>query len=253
MTGRPRSGGSRLGGIILAGLAVVVLAAGLGIGGQLVTRESPAPSLAIPPSPSPTRSPSPSPTRLALQIPRQSLLPTPVIRELPSPTPTPTPTPDIADGPRSRVATRVVIPELGIDLPVTRQRSSYPPCDVALYLPTFDQPGQGGAVYLYAHARRGMFLELLTQSQRNNGRAMLGLEIHVYTGDNIRFRYEITRVRRHARDFRPVHAARGETVWLQTSEGPNASYPKLQVAGDLVGRKTVTHAEAHPKPHPRSC
>jgi hypothetical protein len=30
-------------------------------------------------------------------------------------------------------------------------------------------------------------------------------------------------------------------------------YPKLQVAGKLVGRKQVSHAEAHPKPHPRSC
>ena len=98
-----------------------------------------------------------------------------------------------------------------------------------------------------------MFLELLDQAQRRNGKAMLGMEVHVYTGDNLRFRYRITRVRRHARDFEPVYAARGETIWLQTSEGPNSSYPKLQVAGELVERKRVSHAEAHPKPHPRRC
>jgi hypothetical protein len=227
-------------------MAVVLFAAGLGIG-SAVNRPQPSAATALPS----TRPASPT-AREAPAIPSQSILPTPFIPEE-SPTPRPTATPDIAKGPTNRVATRVVVPDLGIDLPVTHQRGSYPACDVAMYLTRFDQPGQGGPVYLYAHARPGMFLELLEQSQRRNGDAMLGQEVHVYTGDNIRFRYKITRVRRHARDFGPVHAARGETVWLQTSEGPNASYPKLQIAGKLVGRKQVSHAEAHPKPHPRSC
>jgi hypothetical protein len=108
-------------------------------------------------------------------------------------------------------------------------------------------------VYLYAHARTGMFLPLLTQSKRSDGQAMIGMDVYVYTGDNLRFHYVINRVRRHARDFRPVTAAKGETVWLQTSEGPNASYPKLQVSGKFVGRSKVTHDEAHPRPRPRSC
>jgi hypothetical protein len=238
---------ARAGGLILAALAVVLLAAGFGIGGQLATDEPDTASLATP-------SPAATPTPVAV-VPRPTP-PTPTIRDdLPTPEPSPTPTPkrDVAKGPKNRVATRVVVPELGIDLPVTHQRGSYPQCDVAMYLTRFEQPGQGGAVYLYAHARRGMFLELLEQSQRRNGNAMLGMEVHVYTGDNLKFRYEITRVRRHARDFGPVYAARGETIWLQTSEGPNASYPKLQVAGELVGRRKVSHDEAHPKPHPRNC
>ncbi len=227
-------------------LAVVLFVAGLGIG-SAVNRTEPSAAAVLPSTlaASPTARPMPA-------IPRQSILPTPFIPE-DIPTPRPTATPDIAKGPTNRVATRVVVPELGIDLPVTHQKGSYPSCDVAMYLTRFDQPGQGGPVYLYAHARRGMFLELLEQSQRRNGDAMLGMEVHVYTGDNVRFRYRITRVRRHARDFGPVFAASGETVWLQTSEGPNASFPKLQVAGKLVGRKQVSHAEAHPKPHPRSC
>jgi sortase (surface protein transpeptidase) len=239
----------RTGGLILAVLAVVLLAAGFGLGGGFGTGES---DMAAVPSPIASERPSPTPSPVPV-VPRQ-LPPTPVIPEdLPTPEPTPTPTPDVAKGPTNRVATRVVVPDLGIDLPVTRQKSSYPSCDVAMYLTRFDQPGQGGPVYLYAHAQRGMFLELLEQSLRRNGNAMLGMEIHVYTGDNLKFRYEITQVRRHVRDFRYVQAARGETVWLQTSEGPNASYPKLQVAGELVGRKHVGHDEAHPKPHPRNC
>ena len=241
---------ARAGGLILAVLAVVLLAAGFGIGGQLGQDRPDTAALA---SPSGGGSTDTTPVPVPV-IPRQSLLPTPVIRDdLATPDPTPTPTPDVAKGPTHRVATRVVVPDLGIDLPVTRQRSSYPSCDVAMYLTQFEQPGEGGPVYLYAHARRGMFLELLEQSQRRNGNAMLGMEIHVYTGDNLKFRYEISRVRRHAGDFGPVRAARGETVWLQTSEGPNASYPKLQVAGELVGRRRVSHDEAHPKPHPRNC
>jgi len=195
-------------------------------------------------------------------LPSLSFLPTPYdfVRppapsSAPPPTPTPTPTrgPAVASGPTGRLATRVVVPALGIDLPVMLQKTSYPPCDVAMYLRDFDQPGQGGPTYLYAHARSGMFLPLLSESKRNNGTAMLGMRVHVYTGDNLRFTYEITRVRRHARDFGPVLAAKGETVWLQTSEGPNASYPKLQVAGKLVGRSEVPFDEAHPLPRPRSC
>ena len=241
---------ARVGGLILALVALALLAAGLGIGGRLDPDEPAAAAVASPAG----GEASPSTPPAVPVIPRESLLPTPVIRVDPAtPEPTPTPKPDVAKGPTHRVATRVVVPELGIDLPVARQKSSYPSCDIAMYLTRFEQPGQGGPVYLYAHARRGMFLELLEQSQRQNGNAMLGMQVHVYTGDNLKFRYEITRVRRHARDFDPVYAARGETIWLQTSEGPNASYPKLQVAGELVGRKRVSHDEAHPKPHPRSC
>lgn len=227
-------------------LAVVLLVAALGIGAGIGQSE---PTALASPQPRPT----PSPVR---EGPRPSPLPTPVIQVdlyTPEPTPDPTPKPDVAKGPKNRVVTRVVVPDLGIDLPVMRQKASYPHCDVAMYLPRFDQPGEGGPVYLYAHARRGMFLELLEQSQRRNGKAMLGMAVHVYTGDNVKFRYKLTRVLRHARSFGPVYAARGETIWLQTSEGPNASYPKLQVQGKLVGRNKVGHDEAHPKPHPRSC
>ena len=77
--------------------------------------------------------------------------------------------------PADRVATRVVVKRLGIDLPVMLQTSDYgeyPLCDVALYLPMLGQPGQGRATYLYAHAQPGMFLPLLAASEQNDGKRM---------------------------------------------------------------------------------
>lgn len=242
----------------LLGAVVVLGAVALGASGiePLGATPTPSPVAVVVASPAPTVSPSLalSPARPVVPaFPSPSWLPSPY--EFPTPTPTPRPTrrPDVAAGPTNRVATRVLVPALDIDLPVMRQRTSYPPCNVAMYLPQFKQPGRGGPVYLYAHAREGMFLPLLTRSKRNDGASMIGMTVYVFTGDNLRFRYEITRVRRHARDFRPVTAAKGETIWLQTSEGPNASYPKLQVAGRLIGHTKVSHDEAHPRPRPRSC
>jgi hypothetical protein len=159
----------------------------------------------------------------------------------------------IAAGPTTRVATRVVVPALGIDLPVMRQRTSYPPCNVAMYLTSLEQPGQGGATYLYAHARTGMFLGLLEQSRVNNGSSLLGLEVIVYTGDSRRFVYRIDEVRRHVTDLRYVQRRRGESLWLQTSEGPRGTIPKLQVGAALVSSGRATFAAAHPLPRPVNC
>jgi hypothetical protein len=53
--------------------------------------------------------------------------------------------------PAGRVATRVVIGQLGIDQQVMLQTPNYgtfPLCDVALYLPVLGQPGQGRANYI---------------------------------------------------------------------------------------------------------
>jgi hypothetical protein len=171
--------------------------------------------------------------------------------ELPSLAPSPSPT-----FPAGRVATRVVISKLGIDLPVMLQTSKYgafPLCDVALYLPFLGQPGQGRATYLYAHAREGMFLPLLTASRINNGRAMIGDLVEVYTSDNYRFEYKVTEVDRHTRDLVKAYYTTTERLFLQTSEGPTSAYPKLQVVADFVGAEPTTPEAAHPKPHPRIC
>ena len=200
------------------------------------------------PTTTPTSSPTPTPTPFAT--------PTPIVTPTATPTSTATPTPTkrpVATGPTGRVATRVVVEAIGIDLPVIRQRTAYPQCNVAMYLRGLRQPGQGGATYLYAHARAGMFLPLLDQSERSNGANMIGMRVKVYTGDNRVFTYRISRVYRHATSLDRVVGTKGETLWLQTSEGPRGTVPKLQVKATFVSSANAGFDEAHPRPRPVSC
>jgi hypothetical protein len=158
--------------------------------------------------------------------------------------------------PPDRVATRIVIRRLDIDLPVMLQPDSYglfPLCDVALYIPALGQPGEGRATYIYAHARVGMFLPLLSASLRNDGARMLGMTVEVYTSDNWLFLYTITEVRRHTRNLDDAIATDFERLFLQTSEGPDGTVPKLQVVADYLSSEPTDPAAAHPKPHPRVC
>ncbi len=174
----------------------------------------------------------------------------------PSAPPTPGPTPKPIKVPTDRVATRVAVGALGIDLPVMRQATPYPACGVAMYIVELDQPGVGptGVTYLYAHAQTGSFLPLLKTSLVNDGAAMLGMLVDVYTGDSLRFSYRIDEVRRHVTDMSAAFAWDGpESLWLQTSEGQGAAVPKLQVVATLVGQSTVDDAAAHPAPHPVTC
>jgi hypothetical protein len=164
----------------------------------------------------------------------------------------------------NRVATRVVIDQLGIDLPVVAQpNGNYPYCNVAMYLPApgLRQPGEGGSTYLYAHARDGMFGPLYERAilgRSGGAKSLISMIVRVYTSDNYMFEYEITRVLPHVKADShfldgPL-AVKSETLWLQTSTGPNGSYPKLQVIAkpffvDLVNNP----ADAHPKAHPVIC
>jgi hypothetical protein len=158
--------------------------------------------------------------------------------------------------PPDRVATRVVVKRLDIDLPVMLQTSDYgeyPLCDVAMYLPQLGQPGQGRATYLYAHAQPGMFLPLLTESERNDGERMRGMTVEVYTSDDWRFVYTITEVRRHTRSLDDAFQTTTERLWLQTSEGPQGTVPKLQVVADYLSAEKADPKAAHPPARPRIC
>jgi hypothetical protein len=158
------------------------------------------------------------------------------------------------------VASRVVVPALRIDLPIVAQsygpgKGAYPLCDVAQYLEIFGQPSELGTTYIYAHAREGMFLPLLDASERNNGRALIGDLVQVYTADGSLYLYEIFRVKRHSRDFSLADDVPlgDQRLILQTSEGPKGTIPKLQVAARLVSVSSVPLDEANPKPKPRDC
>jgi Sortase domain len=161
------------------------------------------------------------------------------------------------------VATRIVIASRDIDLPIiSRDRKirnqgpdKYPPCDVALYHTAFEQPGEAGTAYIYAHARAGMFLPLLEASQRQDGASLIGDLVQVYTSDDREHVFQITQVKRHALDFSlALDAPPGsQQLILQTSEGPRGTVPKLQVLAEPVDVLDVSDREANPRPHPRAC
>ena len=121
--------------------------------------------------------------------------------------------------------------------------------------PHLGQPGQGKSVYIFAHARSGMFLPILTASKASNGRKMIGMVAEVWTSDDQRFLYVITDVLRHVpfdEVFTRPFAAKGETLWLQTSEGVGTQ-PKLQLRAELLSQEAAPHTEAHPIAKPLNC
>jgi hypothetical protein len=158
--------------------------------------------------------------------------------------------------PADRVSTRVRVAALDIDLAVIKppgDANAYPLCDVAMYIQELGQPGQGRATYLYAHARTGMFLPILEESKVQNGKAMLGMVVEVWTSDDQRFLYEITEVRRHQLDLDDAINPAGEELWLQTSEGPRGTPGKTQVIALPISQEAADPAEAHPEARPVDC
>ena len=156
-------------------------------------------------------------------------------------------------------ASRVVVEDLGIDLPVIsgdlQPPPSYPLCDVAAYVTRFGQPYETGVTYISAHAQEGMFAPLLSASERADGAELVGMNVQVFVSDGRRFDYAIERVVRHAVDY----AVLGELglddriLILQTSEGVYGTPEKLQVIAALESETTVEPAVAAPEPMPRDC
>jgi hypothetical protein len=152
-------------------------------------------------------------------------------------------------------ATRVVVSGMGIDLPVVQGPRTTLYCRVAMYLRELSQPGEYGVTLLYAHARSGMFLPLLTASRINNGASMIGRTVRVYTSSSRYYTYRITEVRRGQRSVQSAFGVVGSKIlWLQTSEGPYATSTKLVVVARQTGGPYVTsYAASHPTPRPYSC
>jgi hypothetical protein len=169
------------------------------------------------------------------------------------------------------LATRIQVPALGIDLPVVASplNETFPLCNVAEYFvdhsvtppkPLLATPGAAQATYLYAHARTGMFLPLLSHSQVNNGNDMLGMYVVVYTDDNQRHIYEINEIIRglsaSASSMERPFGATTDQLWLQTSEGANTNSTnssKLQVVATPLGILAADPADAHPTNRGRVC
>lgn len=161
-------------------------------------------------------------------VPATSPTATAAISSAPSPTavaasPTATPIPAIPPG------YRVKIPRLAIDLPITEgdlERDTVrleTPNDFAFHLPGTALPGDRSNTYIYAHARRGMFLSLWE--------ARAGDEVVIVAPDARELRYVIREV--HPRvapnDVSWAQPTASERLTLQTSTGPNPADPRFVV------------------------
>ena len=195
----------------------------------------------VPVAAEPVASPSPRPTATAT--------PTPSPRVTLPPIGTPTPAPPTASPDPNRVATRVRIAALDIDMPVIKGPAGYPPCDVAMYIKELYQPGQDRAIYIFAHARPGMFEPLL----KTKAPDQRGSVVEVWTSDDQLFLYEIVEVRRGQTDLDDAIAADTEELWLQTSEGPKGTPGKTQVIAKPLSSGPADPADAHPDAKPRAC
>jgi LPXTG-site transpeptidase (sortase) family protein len=138
-------------------------------------------------------------------------------------TPAATPVPAIQPG------YRIKIPRLTIDLPIAegdlerdtvRQET---PENSAFHFPGSAIPGDGSNSYIYAHARRGMFLTLWSARE--------GDEIWIITPDARELRYVVSEV--HPRvdptDVSWAAWSASERLTLQTSTGPNPGDPRFVV------------------------
>jgi hypothetical protein len=158
-------------------------------------------------------------------------------------------------------ATRVRVPTQGvmangIDMAVIRGNDGYPLCNVAMYSGAYSQPREPSdwATFIFAHARTGMFLPLLKEWQQNKGSQLIGKYIYVYTSDNKMHTYRITALATGLKtQMAKITSAGMDKLWLQTSTGPNYTYPKLFVKSTRVATESVSYNAAHPTARPKKC
>jgi hypothetical protein len=217
-------------------LPALVTAAGVALlAGGLLTYQDPPGAIALAPEPPPAAS----------ELPAASLLPLPSLGPVASAEPSASPV-------ATRVATRVVVPALRIDLPVVRPPNDpehFPYCNVAEYLPQLSRPGYPGTTYLYAHARTGMFLPLLETGDAK----MLGMLVQVYTNDAQVFLYEIIEVLRAQTSLDRAFAATEEQLMLQTSEGPRGTIGKTMIVARPISVGPADPEAANPVARPVVC
>jgi LPXTG-site transpeptidase (sortase) family protein len=124
---------------------------------------------------------------------------------------------------------RVQLPRLGIDLPIVEgdvERDvvvQQTPENFAFHFPGTAIPGMFGNSYLYAHARRGMFLSLWN--------ARVGDQVTITTPGGGELKFVITEVHPSVppADTSWLQPSGDERLTLQTSTGPNREDPRFVV------------------------
>jgi sortase (surface protein transpeptidase) len=143
-----------------------------------------------------------------------------------SPTVAPTAEPTIGPIPDGY---RIKMPRLGIDLPIAEGDlyrdtvAQQTPENFAFHFPGTAFPGGVGNSYIYAHARRGMFLSLWN--------ARIGDQVSITTPAGVELKFVVTEV--HPRvppaDTSWLQPSDVERLTLQTSTGPNREDPRFVV------------------------
>jgi len=161
---------------------------------------------------------------LAAPSPRASATPAPTASDSPLVSATPEPTVEpIPDG------YRIQMPRLGIDLPIAEGDlyrdtvEQQTPENFAFHFPGTAIPGAAGNSYIYAHARRGMFLTLWN--------ARVGDEVKITTPTGGELKFLVTDVHRSVppADTSWLQPSDVERLTLQTSTGPNREDPRFVV------------------------
>jgi len=124
---------------------------------------------------------------------------------------------------------RIQMPRLGIDLPIAEGDlyrdtvEQQTPENFAFHFPGTAIPGAVGNSYIYAHARRGMFLTLWN--------ARVGDEVKITTPAVGELKFVVTEVYRSVppADTSWLQPSDVERLTLQTSTGPNREDPRFVV------------------------
>lgn len=192
--------------IVVAAIATsIVLSGGLGgtpvvVGGSQASATGPSQAL-----PGDSGSPVPSPT---------DTLP-PLTTDPPSPSP--------SSKPAGIVATRILISRLGIDLRIVEGDGLDAPIGKAAHYPGTAWPDGGTNIYIYAHARTGMFLSLWD--------AKVGDKVVLTLKDGTKRTYVVTKVLPRVRwdDVSYLDPTPAEQLTLQTSTSYYATAPRFVV------------------------
>lgn len=131
--------------------------------------------------------------------------------------------PSSAPSPGTSVASRIRIPRLAIDLPIIEGDGIDAPLDSAAHYPGTAWPGGGSNIYIYAHARRGLFIGLWDVRQ--------GDEVLLDTVDGRTVTYVVDEIRPKTPwdAVELLEPTDEEQLTLQTSTSYTATAPRFVV------------------------
>jgi LPXTG-site transpeptidase (sortase) family protein len=152
----------------------------------------------------------------------------------PSLTPAPSATPRVTSPTKSAapspplpldyvVARRIVIPAVGIDLPIYSGDGLTAQLGKVAHYPTTSWPGGGGLIYLYGHARDGNLIGLW--------KARVGDRIDLVLDNGATATYEIVKVRPEVKwnDLSMLAPTKSEILRLQTCTSYEGTAPRFVV------------------------